>query len=292
MLTRRAVLAAVLGAPVVGELTACSDAGPGRSGVDATASTSAGMTIVRTPGGAQLRFLAGVSAPVRSGLPGAVDTAMTRVRQVWGAVFAEQQPPRDVFASVVTVMVPATQAEFRALGGGQGAEVAATTRADAVVVLGPDLATEVTADGRVQVIAHELTHVALHSQSSPSARWLVEGPPEWTGYRGSGLTTAQIAPQVAAAVHQGRYAEGPPPDDAFTAQDLQAAYQSAYTWIAFLIERFGERPVLQFVIDQTPHPAARLAVAFHAHFGTSVGGLAPAYRTFQRTTFGGPAGSA
>lgn len=283
MPTRRAVLGAVLAAPVAGGVAACASDSPRPAASSSTVTTTAG---------ARVRFMDGVSASVRASTPGEVDAAMSRVRQVWDGVFAEQQPRREVFGAAVIVTVPATQREFTAAGGGTGAEVAATTRSDGVVVLSPGLLTKVPPAGRIQVMAHEFTHVALHSQISPNAKWLVEGPPEWTGYHGTALTTAQIAPQLAVAVRAGRADDGPPGDDAFAAADLQAAYQSAYTWIAFLLQHFGQQRVLRFVIDQTPQAKEQLAGAFQARFGTSIESLATAYHDFQHTAFGGPAGSA
>lgn len=236
---------------------------------------------VRTPGGVPVRYLPGVDDAVRAQLPGEVDEALTRVRSVWsaplGRVNRTPTPPGEV-------LVPATSAQFTA-GGGDGATgVAATTRSDGTVVLSPQVWTGTSAAGRVVVLAHEFTHVALHSQTSASARWLVEGPPEWTAYRDTGLELAQIAPRVAAIVRAGGALAGPPADAQFDGP-LQSAYQSAFTWCSFLADRFGTDAFSDFVVAFTNQPASRLAGGFEARFGVQIAALRVPYLHFQRASF-------
>lgn len=200
--------------------------------------------------------------------------AISQVRQVWGPT---------VLRGDVVIEVPVDEAGFRALGGSadSGAEIAATTTKDDRVVLAPRLFTDVTEQGRVAVLTHELTHVALHQATLVGvARWVIEGSAEFTAYRSSGLSVAQLAPDVAAAVRAGNAPTGPPSDAEFT-KDPAAAYQAAYTWCVFLVDRFGQPKFTTFVrAADADRPDAFMDV-----FGTSISALGEAYARFLRGEF-------
>lgn len=274
MVTRRSVLRAIAAAPAAAAVTAI--AGCSRA-VDPEASSRTSLDALR------IQYQPGVSASIRSQVPTLVDAALARVRSVWVAPLAAAgRSP----AMPRSIDVTSTRAQFIAEGGGSGQGVAATTLADGTVVLSPDVWTGTSREGQVVVIAHELTHVVLHSQTSTSARWLVEGPPEWTAYHGTGLSLPVIAPRLAAAVRAGRPAAGPPADAAFSDGPLQAAYQSAFTWCTFLVQRSTTEAFTGFVLAATDQPAARLQAIFEAHYNVSIASLSDDYQKFQRTTFG------
>ena len=288
MVSRRSVLRTISLLPAAAAAT--SLAGCTRFGDDPTprdsrrsSFASDGVRIEVSPAGIRIETQPGVSETIRTQVPALVDAAMNRVRSVWAA------PVAAAGGSLTTprsVQVSATHDQFVALGGGSAQAVAATTRADGTIVLAPDLWTGTTREGRIVVIAHELTHVVLHSQTSASARWLVEGPPEWTAYHDTSLSLPVIAPQPAAAVRAGHPASGPPADAAFTDGPLQAAYQSAFVWCTFLVQHSTAARFTAFVIDATSQSAAQLATIFEAHYGSSIAALSDAYQQFQRTTFG------
>lgn len=284
MVTRRSVLRAISAFPVA--VIAASAAGCATS-TDHHATTDTGpaspVTTSRSPAGIGITYQPGVTAQIRDEAPALVDAASARVGAVWTApltaVGRSATSPRNV-------QVTATQRQFVALGGGTGQEVAATTLTDGSVVLAPDVWTGTTREGQIVVIAHELTHVALHSQTSTSSRWLVEGPPEWTAYHGTSLSVPDIAPRIAATVRAGHPLAGPPTDAEFSDGPLQAAYQSAFTWCSFLVKRSGTATFTTFVLAATDRSAAQLPTIFESHYGASIGSLGSAYQQFQRTTFG------
>lgn len=285
MVTRRSVLHAIVALPaaaVAASLAGCTGSG-GHDASEAPGRAVDGSTSAVSPSGVRIEYHPAVTAKVRDEVPDLVDTALDRVRSVWAAPLAATgrslTTPR-------TVQVTASLEQFVALGGGTASGVAATTRPDGTVVLAPDVWTGTTRQGRIVVIAHELTHVALHSQSSTSARWLVEGPPEWTAYHGTSLALPVIAPAMATAVRAGRVAAGPPSDAEFTNGPLPAAYQSAFTWCSFLAQRATSQTFTAFVLAATDEPADQLGSIFEAHYGATVAQLAGAYEQFQRTTFG------
>lgn len=200
------------------------------------------------------------------------DRAATWVTRTWGEVWHGRAP--------VQIYVPRTAREFRALGGDAGDQVSATTTPAGVVVLDPDIWSEVTAEGRVVVLTHELTHVALRqARLTRTPRWVIEGSAELTAYRPTGLSLAQAAPQVATQVRSGRPPSGPPADAAFSdaANDLQASYQRAYAWCLFLSDRFGLPAFTRFV-RHADHGDARSA--FSDAFHSTRAALADDYRAW------------
>lgn len=203
-------------------------------------------------------------------------TAGRRVRQVWG---------RSVLTGTTRIDVPADEEGFRRHGGSvePGAQIAATTTADDRVVLAPSLFTDVTSQGRVVVLTHELTHVALHQAASVDIRrWVVEGAAEFTAYRATRLGLARLAPQLAAAVRAGRVPAGPPSDARFRSAP-QAAYQEAYAWCAFLVDRFGLERFTDFVRSAAPTAGAD---DFAATFGASVASQRGPFGAFLRARVG------
>ena len=156
--------------------------------------------------------------------------------------------------------------------------MAATTTPAGRVVLAPALFSEVTGQGVLVVLTHELTHVALHQDgASALARWVVEGAAEFTAYRPTALTLTQLTPQLAAAVRAGRTPSGPPTDARFRS-DPQAAYQEAYAWCAFLVHRFGISAFTAFVRSAHTGRDAEFTVSF----GTSITSLEQPFRVFLR----------
>lgn len=195
--------------------------------------------------------------------------AIPRVREVWGAA---------VLRGPVLIEVPQDEAGFRARGGAAegGARIAATTTPDGRVVLAPALFTEVTTQGRVVVLTHELTHVALHQADVTGVpRWIIEGSAEFTAYRESGLSLAALAPQVATAVRAGRVPSGPPTDADFSARPA-AAYQEAFVWCRFLVDHFGQARFVGFVRAADD----RRSNAFETAFGSTPAALRAPYTAY------------
>lgn len=264
-------LTCCVGLLVVGSLTAaCSSAGSSGA-ADTSGSSTAGQTMIRDG-------KVTVAGPVPKARLQAVGSyaaqAISQVRQVWGST---------VLRGAVVIEVPKDEAGFRALGGSadNGAEIAATTTKDDRVVLAPRLFTDVTDQGRIAVLTHELTHVALHQATLTGVeRWVIEGSAEYTAYRTSGLSLAQLAPDIATAARSGHGPTGPPSDAEF-ARDPAAAYQSAYVWCVFLVDRFGQRKFTTFVRAAD----AKRPDAFVDVFGTSVAALRQPYASFLHSEF-------
>lgn len=202
----------------------------------------------------------------------AAQRAVTRVRQVWGG---------SVLRGTVVIEVPKDEAQFRARGGSAeaGARIAATTTPDGRVVLAPSLFTAVTEEGRVVVLTHELTHVALGQAGLTGVpHWVIEGSAEFTAYHAGRLSLLQLVPDIASAVRAGTAPTGPPGDAEFATQPA-AAYQAAYAWCRFLADRFGQARFVAFVRSAD----ARRSNAFTATFETTVSALRGPYSAFLHT---------
>ncbi|NEA74643.1 hypothetical protein [Streptomyces sp. SID13588] len=112
------------------------------------------------------------------------------------------------------------------LGGSSGAP------ADRVII-NPEAFGELSAFGRQVVLTHETTHVATRAATTATTPlWLTEGFADWVGYRGSGRTARQDAPELSRDVAAGRVPRNLPSDAGFgtTAGSLAQAYEGA--WLA------------------------------------------------------------
>ncbi|GAB3488971.1 M35 family metalloendopeptidase [Flexivirga lutea] len=268
-ISRRTVCAAA--SALVGALvTGCgSTASPGSAGSDGSAGRAAAAT--RTVRAGRLVVTGDVPTPRLQSVARDATTAVDRVRKVWGA---------GALPDPLLVEVPADDSGFRTLGGSaeSGAQIAATTTPDGRVVLAPALFNRVTEQGRIVVLTHEFTHVTLHQENRPGlARWIVEGAAEFTAYHATGLSVSRLTPQLTKAVRAGRVPVGPPSEADFDAAP-QAAYQQAYAWCAFLVDRFGLPRFTTFV--RSAHTGGRQE--FVAAFGVSVGSLRSPFQTFLR----------
>lgn len=200
--------------------------------------------------------------------------ATQQVRRIWGVRTLQQQ---------VRIKVAATDAEFRGYGGGTeaGAQIAATTTADGDVLLAPSLFSKVTPAGRLVVLTHELTHVALHQAGLTGvAHWVLEGSAEFTAYAASGTDLTTLAPQLAIEVRDGPAPTGPPTDRQF-ADDPITAYQSAFVWCRFLAQRYGRSRFTSFVRAAD----AKAPQAFETAFGERPTDLRAAYGAFLSAQF-------
>lgn len=201
------------------------------------------------------------------------------VRSLWGdgALWSSGSRAR--------IEVVATPARFEALGGGAGDQVAATTRSDHTVLIDRSALAALTDAGLQAVLAHELTHARLGTPVGPP-RWIVEGPAEYTGWSGSGLSLAAYAPSLRARVRTGRSPSGPPDDTGFTATDsadvFRAAYQDALAWCAFLAHRHGAAVFVRTVEDAL-RAGDSAATVLRRAYGPDPA-AASAYRTWLAAT--------
>ncbi|MBY6366677.1 peptidase MA family metallohydrolase [Rhodococcoides corynebacterioides] len=180
------------------------------------------------------------------------------------------------------VTVAGSDAEFTSLANGSTTPaVAASTIADPArgglvtgqrVVFGASAPGRLTESTRRTVLQHELTHVALRAITGEGAPlWLLEGVADYSGYRGSGLSVAQIAPTLSAVVRVGGPPTVLPEDDDFGAGGSRGsiAYESAWSVASFVADRFGEARLLALyrALAGGPTDPTRLDAALSATLG-------------------------
>ncbi len=119
------------------------------------------------------------------------------------------------------------------------------------VIVNPDAYGLLGTVGKQVVLTHETTHVATRAHTSPATPlWLSEGYADWVGYRGTGRTPRQAAPELARAVTDGRVPENLPTDDEFgftgDAAELARAYEAGWTACRLIADRWGEDRLARF----------------------------------------------
>ncbi|MGW7071380.1 hypothetical protein ACWGII_31400 [Streptomyces sp. NPDC054855] len=105
--------------------------------------------------------------------------------------------------------------------------------------------------GKQVVLTHETTHVATRAHTSPATPlWLSEGFADWVGYRGTGRTAAQAAPELRRAVQGERLPGSLPEDDDFgfsgDAGQLAQAYEGSWLACRMIADQWGEEPLTDF----------------------------------------------
>jgi hypothetical protein len=179
-----------------------------------------------------------------------VDRAVTAVTGVWG----------DGWARRVVVEVPGSLAGMAALLDasptayeGIAAVTTAELRGSATavpadrVVVNPEAFGELSPLGRRVVLTHETTHVATRTATtSRTPLWLSEGLADWIGYRGTGQTPKEVAPELSRDVAAGRLPDALPSDADFgnTAGGLAQSYEGAWLACRLIADRWGEAKLL------------------------------------------------
>lgn len=189
----------------------------------------------------------GQSRGTLRGYAGLADRAVPAVREAWG----EEWPGR------VVVLVPksldgmaellgAPASGYRGIAAVTTGEAGGSGKAPADrIIVNPDAYGVLGSFGRQVVLTHETTHVATRaSTSAATPLWLSEGYADWVGYRGTGRTAAEIAPELTRAVTDGRVPDELPADGDFgfggDAAKLARAYESGWLACRMIAERWGE----------------------------------------------------
>jgi len=195
----------------------------------------------------------GQSRSALRGYAGLADAAVPAVRQAWGGDW----PGR------VVVLVPESLEGMAELLGAPASGyrgIAAVTTGEAGgpgkapadrIIVNPDAYGVLGSLGRQVVLTHETTHVATRaSTSAATPLWLSEGYADWVGYRGTGRSAVQAAPELTRAVAEGRVPAALPADGDFgfggDAGRLARAYESGWLACRMIAERWGEARLGEF----------------------------------------------
>lgn len=119
------------------------------------------------------------------------------------------------------------------------------------IILNPEAYGVLGDFGKQVVLTHETTHVATRAHTSPATPlWLSEGFADWVGYRGTGRTAAQAAPELRRATQREQLPGALPEDDAFgfsgDAGKLAQAYEGAWLACRMIADQWGEAKLTGF----------------------------------------------
>ncbi|MFE9247607.1 hypothetical protein [Streptomyces sp. NPDC007088] len=181
------------------------------------------------------------------------DRAVPAVRRAWTGDWPGRLVvvvPRSLDA--MAALLGASPGDYRGIAAVTTGELGGLARVPADrVTVNPAAFGELGSFGKQFVLTHEAAHVATRSStSSATPLWLSEGFADWTGYRGTGRTPAEVAPELAKAVRAGQGPRALPGDGAFgfaTDPDrLARAYESGWLACRMIAEQWGEASLRDF----------------------------------------------
>ncbi|MEU6395327.1 hypothetical protein [Streptomyces sp. NPDC046939] len=238
----------------------------------------------------------GQQRSVLASYAGIADDAVPAVTDAWGPGWARK----------VVVLVPRSLEGMGGLLGSPASAyqgIAAVTTGEAGgsgsapadrVIINPEAYGVLGAFGKQVVLTHETAHVATRAETSPATPlWLSEGYADWTGYRDTGRTAGQAAPELQRAVQEGT----PPatlPDDAdfgFTGDSskLAQAYESGWLACRMIAERWGEAKLNAFyrAVGEHRQRAGAVESALQNVLGIDEKDFTARWRTYVRTALAG-----
>lgn len=174
------------------------------------------------------------------------DHAVPAVSQAWGTDWTRH----------VVVLVPGSldgmagllgspAASYRGIAAVTTGEAGGSGRAPADrIIVNPDAYALLGSVGKQVVLTHETTHVATRAHTTPATPlWLSEGYADWIGYRGTGRTAAQAAPELYRAVQDGQVPAALPTDKDFGFSGeptrLAQAYEGGWLACRMIEDRWG-----------------------------------------------------
>ncbi|MFE6160215.1 hypothetical protein ACFQ7F_15040 [Streptomyces sp. NPDC056486] len=147
--------------------------------------------------------------------------------------------------------------------------------------------------GKQVVLTHETAHVATRARTSPATPlWLSEGFADWVGYRGTGRTAVQAAPELRRAVQRDQLPGALPDDEAFgfsgEAGKLAEAYEGAWLACRMIADQWGEAKLTGFYEAVGEHKKRPGAVedALKDVLDTSEQEFTARWRTYLRAELG------
>jgi hypothetical protein len=180
-----------------------------------------------------------------------LDPSVAAVSELWPTRWSQR----------VVVMLPDSPGEMRALVGPDFPveSVVAVAVADQVnnasravagqrVVLSPNGVRGLSIASLRVVLRHEITHVAARADTvDGSPTWLLEGFADYVGYRDSGVTLAEGAPDLAKQVRDDGPPSALPEDRAFRGggDDLDLAYQQSWSLARYVADTYGEDRLIE-----------------------------------------------
>ncbi|MGP4042660.1 hypothetical protein [Streptomyces sp. 2A115] len=204
-------------------------------------------TVLAVRGERSLVLGVGQSRDSLRGYTELADRAVPTVREAWGGEWSGRVVvlvPKSLEGMAGLLGAPASG--YRGIAAVTTGEAGGSAKAPADrIIVNPDAYGVLGAFGRQVVLTHETTHVATRSATSAATPlWLSEGYADWVGYRGTGRSAAQAAPELARVVSEGHVPAALPDDGDFgfdgDAGSLARAYEGGWLACRLIAERWGE----------------------------------------------------
>ena len=223
------------------------------------------------------------------------DRAVPAVREAWGEEWSRRVVvlvPKSLDGMASLLGAPASG--YRGIAAVTTGEAGGSAKAPADrIIVNPDAYGVLGAFGRQVVLTHETTHVATRaSTSAATPLWLSEGYADWVGYRATGRTAPQAAPELARAVAEGRVLDALPGDEDFgfggDAGSLARAYEGGWLACRMIAERWGEVRLGEFyrAVGEREKRAGAVEAGLEEVLGTSLEEFTGLWRAYVRDRLG------
>ncbi|MCX3062379.1 LPS-assembly lipoprotein LptE [Streptomyces beihaiensis] len=223
------------------------------------------------------------------------DHAVPAVDSAWGTHWARKVVllvPKSLDAMGELLGAPASG--YRGIAAVTTGEAGGSRTAPADrVIVNPDAYAVLGDFGKQVVLTHETTHVATRaSTSAATPLWLSEGYADWVGYRGTGRTPAQVAPELQKVVRAGDAPSELPDDRAFRfsseSGELARAYESGWLACRMIADKWGERKLASFYAAVGAHHGRSGAVdaALNRVLGVDEPAFVAQWRSYVRDELG------
>lgn len=175
------------------------------------------------------------------------DRAVPAVSDAWGTRWSGHVVvlvPESLEGMAGLLGSPASS--YRGIAAVTTGETGAPAQAPADrIIVNPDAYGLLGNLGRQVVLTHETTHVATRADTTAATPlWLSEGYADWIGYRGTGRTPAEAAPELGEAVSARRVPKALPSDADFgfggSATGLALSYEGGWMACRMIADRWGE----------------------------------------------------
>ncbi len=226
---------------------------------------------------------------------GLADRAVPAVTQAWGRAWTRRVVvlvPKSLEGMAGLLGSPASA--YRGIAAVTTGETGGSVRAPADrIIVNPEAYGVLGDFGKQVVLTHETTHVATRTATSAATPlWRSEGYADWVGYRSTGRTAIQAAPELARVVTSGEVPKALPEDADFgfggDGARLAQAYEGGWLACRLIADRWGEVRLGEFyrAVGAQGKRAGAVEGAMADVLGTTPARFTGLWREYLRTQLG------